>query len=205
MISNSPQPIRLFVVNILNSLATIAIATHIGIPFETVAKGLAGFGGVKRRFEIKYQNTQHRLAVVDDYGHHPTEIAATLQSARQFWKGRILTVFQPHRYSRTLHCHEEFMGAFEGTHLLRIADIYSAGEAPIPGITAESLAQDIAEHAPTIQVRACGGIPGLAQKILAEIQDGDLILCLGAGSITKLAEELTLALREKWPGEVTPA
>src|SRR5690606_10263171 len=98
--------------NVLNALAATVIALRLGVPFENVARGLEAFTGAKRRFEIRWQDTDRRRVIVDDYGHHPTEIAATLAAARGFWDGRIVVVFQPHRYSRTLHCHDGFLTAF---------------------------------------------------------------------------------------------
>ena len=129
--------------NALNALAAIAIGMHLKIPFEKIANGLQEFCGVKRRFEIRWQDPMRNRVIIDDYGHHPTEIAATLAAARQYWKGRIVTVFQPHRYTRTLHCRDGFLSAFRNTDELWVTDIYAAGEDPIPGVDSRSLVQDI--------------------------------------------------------------
>jgi len=175
--------------NVLNSLAAIAIGIQLGIPFEKIAQGLQEFRGVKRRFEVRWQHSEGKQAIVDDYGHHPTEIAATLSAARTFWSGRIVTVFQPHRYSRTLHCRDGFMSAFRQSDVVLITDIYAAGEDPIEGVDAATLAADI-KAASAGDIRYVGNLDA-AKKVIAELfNEGDLVLCLGAGSITRLPDQL---------------
>lgn len=175
--------------NVLNALATAVVAVKLGISFDKIAEGLESFRGVRRRFEIRWESSKKKQLVVDDYGHHPTEVQATLAAARQIWKGRIITIFQPHRYSRTLHCQKEFAGAFKESDVVLISDIYAAGEDPIEGVTGQWLASKIggASYA--------GDLEKAKTRLLAEIKPGDLILCLGAGSITKLAGELSKELQ----------
>ncbi len=182
--------------NVLNALAAVAIAIQLKVPFETIARGLAEFRGVKRRFEIKHHDPVRNRVIVDDYGHHPTEITATLAAARNFWKGRIITIFQPHRYSRTLHCRDGFLTSFRGSDVLWMMDIYAAGEDPIAGVDAASLCADIqAVSEPDKPViEHVGELAAAQAKALAEFRDGDLILCMGAGSITRLADQLAQAL-----------
>jgi UDP-N-acetylmuramate--alanine ligase len=178
--------------NVLNALAAIAIGLHMGLDFATVAKGLGEFRGVKRRFEIRWQNADNKQVIVDDYGHHPTEIAATLAAARSYWpQGRIVTVFQPHRYSRTLHCRDGFLAAFRQSDVLLITDIYAAGEDPIEGVDAASLASAIRKvSGPSQEVVHVGDMQAARDAVMQRLQPGDLVLCCGAGSITRLPDQL---------------
>ena len=182
--------------NVLNALACVLVSLRLKIPFEVVAKGLSEFKGVKRRFEIRWQDRFKRQAIIDDYGHHPTEIAATLEAARAFWPGRIISVFQPHRYSRTLHCREGFLSAFFQSDLVLITDIYAAGEDPIPGISAESLVLDIKKTAqPHQQVMYSGDLNSTCELLGELFSENDLLLCLGAGSITRLPDQVVTRLQ----------
>ena len=177
--------------NILNALAAVAISMKLGIDFKVISRALLEFNGVKRRFETRWENLETRQRVVDDYAHHPTEIQATLAAARQVWKGRIVSIFQPHRYSRTLHCQKEFLKAFSDSDVVMITDIYAAGEDPIEGITAQSLVE-LLRHSFHGSVSYSGDLETTKQRVLAEFKKGDLVLCLGAGSITKLADQLSI-------------
>jgi UDP-N-acetylmuramate--alanine ligase len=179
--------------NVLNSMAAAAIALRLGIPFEGVAAGLASFTGVKRRFEIRWQDTARKRVIVDDYGHHPTEVRATLAAARAYWPGRIVAIFQPHRYSRTVHCHREFIDAFRDADMLLMTDIYAAGEDPIPGVSAEALCRDI--QAAGQAARHVGSLEAAASAVIGAMRDGDLVLCLGAGSITRLPDQIVAAMQ----------
>ncbi len=177
--------------NVLNALGATAIALKLEIPFEKIAAALGEFRGVKRRFEVRWENTATQQKIVDDYGHHPTEVLATLAAARQVWKGRIITVFQPHRYTRTLHCREDFAKAFKDSDIVLLTDIYAAGEEPIEGVTSESLAEILRRSAAHPEkIRYSGDLEKTRSQVLKEFKPGDLVLCLGAGSITKLAEQL---------------
>jgi UDP-N-acetylmuramate--alanine ligase len=136
--------------------------------------------------------------VVDDYGHHPTEIEATLKAARSFWPGRIMCVFQPHRYSRTKLCSQGFTECFEEADQIFITDIYAAGEDPIEGVTGENLAASISQKArPKQTVEFTGSMENTLAKVAAAFQNGDLVLCMGAGSITRLPELLIKLAEQK--------
>lgn len=181
--------------NVLNALACSLIALQLGVPFETIAKGLQEFHGVKRRFDIRWEDSVRKRAIVDDYGHHPTEIAATLAAARNFWPGRIITVFQPHRYTRTLHCHDGFLSAFSQSDIVLITDIYSAGEDPIPGVDSLSLVEDIRKvGASQKEIFYSGNLKTTQDQLKCLFTDGDLILCFGAGSITRLSDQLIASM-----------
>jgi UDP-N-acetylmuramate--alanine ligase len=183
--------------NVLNALAAISIALRLGVSFEQIVLGLQAFHGVKRRFDIRWRDDSRNRAIVDDYGHHPTEIAATLSAARDFWPGRIISVFQPHRYSRSLHCHDGFLSSFLNSDLVILTDIYSAGEDPIPGVDSATLAADLKKVArPNQEVLYTGDLKSTQEYLTQSVSDGDLILCLGAGSITRLPEALKVQYME---------
>ena len=174
--------------NVLNATAAVAIARQLEVGVEKIADGLKNFRGVDRRFQ---QMGQARgVRVVDDYGHHPTEIKATLAAAREFCKGRIHVVFQPHRYTRTRDLIEEFGGAFVDADTVIVLPIYAASEEPIAGVSAELLAGRIAgprvEFAPDFAVAV--------EKAVNAAREGDVILTLGAGSVSHLAPEILAAL-----------
>mgnify|MGYP001056881838 CR=1 FL=1 len=173
--------------NVSNALAVIAVALELEIPYEVIAEALASFSGLERRFEIKGE--RNGIQVVDDYGHHPTEIKATLAAARNYWKdGRIVVLFQPHRFTRTLHLHSEFGGAFLESDLLFILPIYPAGEKPLEGVSSR-LIYDAVREAGHKEVRLIDE----GEDALAVLEDilrpGDLLLTLGAGNVWKIGEE----------------
>lgn len=177
--------------NALNALAAITLCRELGLSIEQIQKGLFAFKGVKRRFEIRWRSPSQRQVIVDDYGHHPTEISSTLTAARSFWKGRIKVVFQPHRYTRTLHCHDGFLSAFHHADQIILTEIYSAGEDPIEGISGETLARDISEVLNVGQtLQFAPDLEQAKQLILADFHDGDLLICMGAGSITRLPGQI---------------
>ena len=178
--------------NVLNSLAAIATGLEIGLTFAQASEGLANFKGVRRRFELKGEKAG--IKVFDDYGHHPTEIRATLNAARKAWSGRIVTYFQPHRYSRTQDCYQDFVKAFDDADVVYVANIYAAGEEPIPGITAEKLAEDIRLHGHK-SVEFIGDVKTAAEKIAPKLQKGDLFLTLGAGNVYSTGENLLKVLK----------
>jgi UDP-N-acetylmuramate--alanine ligase len=174
--------------NVLNATAAIAIARQLEIPAEKIAEGLNNFRGVDRRFQQRGQ--ARGVTVVDDYGHHPTEIRATLAAARECGHKRVFVVFQPHRYTRTLDLLEEFGGAFREADAVIVLPIYAASEEPIPGVTAERLVEKIT--GPRTQF-----VPDFAAAVaavVADIQEDDLILTLGAGSVSQLAPQILAAL-----------
>jgi UDP-N-acetylmuramate--alanine ligase len=188
--------------NVLNALAAISVATRMEVPFGALVRGLAEFRGVKRRFEVRWQDTARRRVIIDDYGHHPTEIMATLAAARTFWPGRIVTVFQPHRYTRTLHCRDGFLSAFHQSDVLLVTDIYAAGEDPIDGVDARALAEDIRRVNGKGEVAYAGDLNGALAEVRARMRDGDLVLCLGAGTITRLPDDLVATIGK--PGKPSP-
>ena len=179
--------------NVLNALAAIAIAEEVGVPFATAAQALASFEGVGRRFEVKGQAGD--VLVVDDYGHHPAEIRATLRAAREAHERRLVVAFQPHRYTRTRDLIDEFATAFNDAHVVLVTDIYAASEAPIPGVTGEHLAQTIKAHGHQ-DVHYVAAIGGVAGKLREIVRAGDLVVTLGAGNIWQAGEELLVYLNE---------
>jgi UDP-N-acetylmuramate--alanine ligase len=184
--------------NVSNALGVIALAAELGIPFEKIAKSLGTFRHARRRFEIKYQS--ERFLLVDDYAHHPTEIRATLATARSAGRKRVLTMFQPHRYSRTKALRIEFGGAFDDADHVVITDVYPASEAALPGVSGQTIADAISQHghrAVSYQPRLDRLHGDVGQMLL----DGDLVLSLGAGNVheqlAKLAAELVIAEKLK--------
>ena len=173
--------------NVLNALAAIAVALEAGISPQHCMDGLARFGGVARRFEIKGE--KDGVLVVDDYGHHPAEIHATLETARGlFPQRRLVTVFQPHRFTRTQALFGEFCKAFDRVDKLLLLEIYPASEKPIPGVSGQSLAQGIRQVSAT-DVEYVPDMPALLEKLRAELRGGDLLLTLGAGSVTNVGPQ----------------
>ena len=174
--------------NVLNSLAAVAVGIDLGVPFAAIQEGLASFTGVDRRFQVRGE--AGGVLVVDDYGHHPTEIRATLETLRTRAAGRrTVVLFQPHRYTRTKLLWDEFCRAFNHADMLLLADIYAAGEEPIPEISAETLARAISARGHR-QVIYAGDLKSALEKLVAEVRDGDVVLTLGAGNVWTLGEEL---------------
>ena len=174
--------------NVLNATAAVAIAHQLEVAPEKIAEGLVHFRGVDRRFQQRGQ--AHGVTVVDDYGHHPTEIRATLAAARECGHRRIHVVFQPHRFSRTLDLLEQFSGAFKDADTVIVLPIYAASEEPIPGVTAERLAERI--EGPQVQFAA--DFAAAVDAVVRQAGRGDLILTLGAGSVSQLAPQILAAL-----------
>ena len=177
--------------NIQNALAALAIAHEAGVSAEVAIEALASFPGVERRFETKGE--VRGIRVIDDYGHHPTEIRATLRAARAVHGGRLVVVFQPHRFSRTRDLFDDFAEAFTEADLLVLTDIYPAGEAPIPGVTAEALAEAIRARGPE-DVRVRPELDEVIAELTPAVAEGDWVVTLGAGSITRLGAPLLAAL-----------
>lgn len=180
--------------NVLNALAAVAVATELAIPFAVMAEGLQDFGGVQRRFQVKYD--QDGVMVVDDYGHHPAEVRATLAAARSGWERRVVAVFQPHRYSRTRALFDEFLTAFYQADHLVVMDVYAAGEEPIPGVESKVLAAGIAEHGHR-DVHYIAERDAAVDHLLSVVQEGDIIITLGAGNVWQVGEQLIMKLKEK--------
>jgi len=176
--------------NVLNALAVIGAAIETGIKPGDVKKGLAKFTGVMRRFEKLGE--KNGVVVVDDYGHHPTEIMATLKAARTLKPKRLIAVFQPHRYSRTRILFEKFGRAFKDANMVVLTDIYAAGEKPIPNVTAELVANSIKNNGKKVVfIRNREEIP---EYLLGICKKGDLVIILGAGDIRKTGEEFAKRL-----------
>ena len=174
--------------NVNNILAAIAVGMELNIPFSTIANALKSFSGVQRRFEILYQSNS--LVIVDDYGHHPTEILATLGTAKMVWPNRkLVVIFQPHRYSRTQLLLEDFYSSFNDADKLILLDIYEAGEKPIEGIDSRQLVKGIREFGHK-DVDYIEDVDSLIPQLKFSLQPGDVVLTLGAGNIGKLAHKL---------------
>jgi UDP-N-acetylmuramate--alanine ligase len=172
--------------SVSNALAAVAVGLELDLPFEWIASHLAQFRGADRRFQLKGE--ANGIMVIDDYGHHPAEIQATLEAARRGWNRRLVVVFQPHRYSRARALHEEFARSFENADVLVVTDIYPAGEQPIPGISGESLAQAIRRsgHQDVTLLRELAEVP---PYLLAKTLPGDMVITMGAGSVWKAGDE----------------
>jgi UDP-N-acetylmuramate--alanine ligase len=181
--------------NVLNALAAIGVALDLEIPFLTIQKALAGFAGVQRRFQVRGQAGGR--TVVDDYGHHPVEIRATLAAAKAGFDRRVVVVFQPHRYTRTHHLREEFLTAFNQADALVVMDIYPAGEPPIPGVTAADLADAIRAHGHRDVTYLGHDRARIIDHVIDISRPGDLVITLGAGDVSQLGPEL---LRRLEPG-----
>ena len=174
--------------NVANSLAAVAVGLDLGVPYEAISAGLESFTGVDRRFQVRGETGG--ILVVDDYGHHPTEVKATLEALRRrAGQRRTVVLFQPHRYTRTQALWDDFCKAFHQADVLLLTDIYPASEEPIPGITAEALAQAIAERGHR-QVAWAGDLKAAAERLAAEAREGDVVLTLGAGSVWTAGDEL---------------
>jgi UDP-N-acetylmuramate--alanine ligase len=179
--------------NVQNALATLAVAQELDVAFDKVAAALASFVGVERRFELKGEVAGVR--VVDDYAHHPAEIIATLASARVLHKGRIVAAFQPHRYTRTRDVWDEFIPAFNDADVLIISEIYAAGEDKIPGVEAAPLVEAIRAHGHR-DARFVADLDDVLEALAGEARPGDLVLTLGAGSISTLGARMLERLEE---------
>lgn len=168
--------------NVSNALIAIAIGLELDVPVDLIRKGLAAFSGVERRFHLRGEKAG--IMVVDDYGHHPTEIRATLAAAKEGWDRRLVVLFQPHRYSRSRDLAEEFAHAFDRADLIFMTEIYAAGEQPIPGVSGEALAQAVRKsgHDAVTFVDRKETLP---DHVLPALRPGDLVLTLGAGDIWK--------------------
>ena len=176
--------------NVTNSLAAVAVGWELGIPFEKIRQGMDSFRGVDRRLQVRARIDG--IVVMDDYCHHPSEIKATVEAALLRNPRRLWAVFQPHRYSRTAHLMSEFSPAFQACQRVDVLDIYAAGEAALPGIAAERLVERMrAEGCP--QACYAPDVEELIAKIIREAQPGDLIVTMGAGSISKWAVKLVKA------------
>jgi UDP-N-acetylmuramate--alanine ligase len=172
--------------NVVNALAVIALGIELGIDGKQIQSALASFKGVERRFQVKYEDPH--IQIVDDYGHHPTEIAATIAGAKACLRDRVVVVFQPHRYSRTQALMDRFAQSFIECDSLLLTDIYGAGEDPVDGVTAHALIAKIRSQQPNLAVDY---VPKdmIVTRLQTLVRPNDLVLFLGAGDITKVSDE----------------
>ena len=177
--------------NLLNAIGAVAVGLEVGIPFPQIARGLEEFRGAERRFQLRGE--ERGVMVVDDYGHHPTEIAAVIAAARAGLDRRVVVVFQPHRYTRTRDLLDEFGRALGGADAIVLTDIYAAGEAPIAGATAEAVAEVVRKTGrPVTLVKALDDVPAAVARIA---RPNDLVITLGAGSIGTMPDRILAELR----------
>jgi UDP-N-acetylmuramate--alanine ligase len=178
--------------NVSNSIAAIAVARELEVDLEVIRRALKDFSGVQRRFQIKGE--AKGVLVVDDYGHHPTEVRATLAAAKAALGRRVVCVFQPHRYTRTKHLLEEFFTAFNQADRVIIMDIYAAGEHPLPGVSGQAVYEGIRKYGHK-DVAYLGSRDEIVKHLCETLRDGDLLLTLGAGDVWKLGESVLEGLR----------
>jgi len=178
--------------NVSNSIAAIAVARELEVDLEVIRRALKDFSGVQRRFQIKGE--AKGVLVVDDYGHHPTEVRATLAAAKAALGRRVVCVFQPHRYTRTKHLLEEFFTAFNQADRVIIMDIYAAGEQPIPGVSGQAVYEGIRKYGHK-DVAYLGGRDEIVKHLCDTLREGDLLLTLGAGDVWKLGESVLEGLK----------
>jgi UDP-N-acetylmuramate--alanine ligase len=184
--------------NVLNALAAIAVASELGVDPDAIQRGLAGFQGIGRRFQVSACVTPdgRRLTLVDDYAHHPRELAATLEAARRSWPGqRLVVAFQPHRFTRTEEQFDDFVQVLSEVDVLLLAEVYPAGEAPIAGADGRSLSRAIRARGKVnpLFIDHLEQLPGVLSQV---VLDGDRVLTLGAGDIGGLAARLPRLLGE---------
>ena len=178
--------------NVQNALAAVAVGLELGLNSHQIRDGLDRFQGADRRFQIK--DEVNGITLVDDYGHHPTEIRATLEAARLRGSKRVIAIFQPHRYTRTQFLMDDFAGAFQAADRVYVLDIYPASEKPIPGVTSQRLVERMAEMG-FDRARYAPSEQAVIQEVLKDLRPGDLVLTVGAGSVWKIGEALAKAIR----------
>lgn len=179
--------------NVYNSMASVAVARELEMRFESIQEGLLSFGGVGRRLETK--GKVNGITVVDDYGHHPTEVRATLAAARQVWKDRLVVVFQPHRYTRTKALFNEFITCFSDADTLILTDIYAASEPPIEGVSSKSLYESIL-RAGHPDVHYIPAFEDIVAKLVEIVRPTDTVITQGAGTVYKIGEKFLKAMED---------
>jgi UDP-N-acetylmuramate--alanine ligase len=179
--------------SVYNSLAALAVANEVGIDFDTSSKALKEFENAERRVELKGE--VKGIMVLDDYGHHPTEIMATLKGIKEGWQQRLIVVFQPHRYSRTQALMDRFHRAFYQSDVVIVTNIYAASEKPIPGVTAEDIAEGIKRYGHK-EVYFEPDLTAIPKKLQEIAKKGDIVLTLGAGDVWKVSEEFVALLKK---------
>jgi len=188
----------------LNATGVLAAAWALGLDVRQAAEGVAAFGGVKRRFEAV--GSHAGVDVVDDYAHHPTEVRATLAAAKSGGRRRVWAIFQPHRYSRTAALGDEFGAAFDDADRVVLMDVYSAGEAPIPGISGKTVLDALLRHSPRKRVAYFPHRADVAGYVAAGVRAGDLVMTMGAGDVTTMGPEVVRELVTRGPrsGDTCP-
>lgn len=179
--------------NVSNALSAVAVARHLGVPLDVIRAGLAAFKGVNRRFTKV--GTRGGATIIDDYGHHPVEIAAVLKAARQASDGRVIAVHQPHRYTRLSSLFEDFCACFNDADVVAIADVFSAGEDPIEGASRDDLVSGLIRHGHR-HARAILGQDDLERLVDEQTGEGDIVVCLGAGTISAWARAIATDPKE---------
>jgi UDP-N-acetylmuramate--alanine ligase len=182
--------------NVLNSLAAIAVATELGVSDAAIQSALAGFQGIDRRLQQygDVQTPSGRVTIIDDYGHHPTEIAATLEAIRQGWAGRrVVLAFQPHRYTRTHDLLDDFARVLAAADALVVTEVYAAGETPIAGADGKAICRAVRSHG-RVEPVFVDKVEKLSAALARIVQDGDVIVTMGAGSIGAVPSELVNSL-----------
>jgi UDP-N-acetylmuramate--alanine ligase len=180
--------------NVSNALAAVAVARHLGMKKDEIRAALAGFGGVNRRFTRV--GVVNGVTIIDDYGHHPVEIAAVLRAARQATEGRVIAVHQPHRYTRLSNLFDDFCGCFNDADVVAITEVYAAGEDPIPGASRDDLVAGLVRHGHR-DARAILDEDDLVRLVIEQARPGDMVVCLGAGTISAWANALPARLEKK--------
>jgi UDP-N-acetylmuramate--alanine ligase len=180
--------------NVLNATAAVAVGLELEMDPDVIREGLAQYRGVDRRFQSR--GCEKGVTVIDDYGHHPTEIRATLAAARECNYRRVLAIFQPHRYTRTQHLIDDFGRAFHQADAVYVLDIYAASEKPIEGVSAEKLVERMTAFGHRSAIHA-GSIDRAVDLVAAEAKDGDAVLTLGAGNVWQAGDKLLQRLRER--------
>jgi UDP-N-acetylmuramate--alanine ligase len=175
-----------------NALAAVAVSQELEIPFSQVADALESFAGIHRRFEVKGE--PRGIMVIDDYGHHPAEIQATIRAIRDSWRRPLTVVFQPHRFSRTRDLFDDFLTSFEGADRLVLTEVYAAGEEPLAGVCGEALYQAIKRRG-HLEVEFVPDRKEIVRQVAPRLKSGDIVLTLGAGDIYKVGEDLVEALK----------
>jgi UDP-N-acetylmuramate--alanine ligase len=178
--------------NVQNAMAAVAVGLELDLSAEDIRRGLDCFHGVDRRFQIKGEF--EGITIVDDYGHHPTEIRATLEAARLWGAKRVIAIFQPHRYTRTQFLMDDFAQSFQAADRVDVLDIYPAGEKPIPGVTSQRLVERMAELG-FERARYTPSEQAITEGVLEDLRPGDMILTVGAGSVGRIGDTLAEAIR----------
>lgn len=178
--------------NVLNALSVVALGLELGLDFSVIKRGLAAFQGVERRFQVKYEDED--IFIVDDYAHHPTEIAATIEAARACERKRLVVVFQPHRYTRTKLLLDKFAASFLKSDYLLVTDIYAAGENPLPGISAQSIVDKVRQEARLSADYVAKD--KIIEYLKGIVRRDDFVLFLGAGDITKISDEFAKSFQK---------